>query len=95
MLELIKKALRITHNALDAVLLNDIDAALKDMNRLGVNEYNTATDDPLIIKCVELYVKWQEDFNNDGERFREAYERMRDGLSMSEGYTCTTTASSF
>ena len=48
MLELIKKALRITHNQLDSVLLNDISAALKDMNRLGINEYTTATADSYV-----------------------------------------------
>jgi len=94
MLELIKKALRITHNQLDNVLLNDISAALKDMNRLGINEYTTATDDPLIIKCVELYVKAAEDWNGEGEKWQSAYEKMRDGLSMSEGYICTTITSS-
>ena len=95
MLELIKTALRITHNQLDDVLANDIAAALADMKRLGTNEYTTATTDPLVIKCVELYVKWQEDFGGEGERFQAAYEKMRDGLSLSEGYTCTTTASNF
>ena len=96
MLELIKKALRITHNQLDEVLNNDIAAALEDMKRLGLNEYTTATEDPLVIKCVELFVKWQEDFGGEGERFQAAYEKMRDGLSMSEGfYTCTMTASNF
>lgn len=94
MLEKIKKALRITHNQLNDVLLTDIAAALKDMNRLGINEYTSATDDPLVIKCVELYVKAVEDWNAEGERWMAAYEKMRDGLSMSEGYRCTTTASS-
>lgn len=84
MLALVKKALRITHKQLDDVIQSDIDACLLDLKRVGILRIDE--EDALIKKLVELYTKGEEDYQGKGDRYRAAYEKMRDAVSMCGEY---------
>lgn len=83
MLEGLKTAMRIVHNRLDDDLQLNIDACKLDLQRVGVN---TDSLDDLQKKAIELYTKWQYDYNGKGEQYRKNYESLRDALSMSSDY---------
>lgn len=83
MLEQIKLALRISHNALDTEIQSTISAALLDMGRVGIN---TSSNDALINKCVELYCKWNYDYLGKGENWQKAYDSLRNAMSMCGDY---------
>lgn len=81
--EEIRKSMRITHSLLDEEIQSNIDTALRDMRRVGVN---IAQDDALINKACELYVKSQFDYQKKGDQYRKNYEALRDAMSMSGAY---------
>lgn len=83
MLEQIKKAMRISHNALDSDIQSNISSALADLARVGVN---VEVDDELISKAVELYCKWQYEYLGKAEQYQKNYELLRDSLSLSGDY---------
>lgn len=83
MFEKIKAALRLTDDALDEEINDNIKAALADMCRVGVE---SAEEEKLIGKCVELYCKAQMNFCGEGERYEKQYERLRDALSLCARY---------
>lgn len=88
MLEKIKLSMRIFHNAIDASIQSDIAACMSDLQRVGVHA-DAAVDssqDALICKAAELYCKWQNDFNGKGEQHKQAYENLRDAISLCESY---------
>ena len=89
MLEKIRLALRFNTKALDDEISNNIDAALSDLRRVGVDA--DAQDpkklaDSLVYKACELYCKWQFDFRGKGEQFRQNYESLRDAMSLCGKY---------
>lgn len=84
MLDLIKLGLRITHSKLDRDILTNIDTCILDLKRVGV--VNIDYFNPLIIKAVELYCKWQYDFNSKGERYEKAYVNLANALSLCGDY---------
>ena len=89
MLEKIKLSMRIFHNAIDSDIQSNIDACLLDLQRVGIHgsiAVNTS-EDALIVKATELYCKWQNDFNAKGDQHRQAYENLRDAMSLCEKYT--------
>lgn len=88
MLEKIKLALRISHDALDADIESNISACMHDLQRVGVSPSAAikSSEDPLITKAAELYCKWQYDFNGKGEQFKAAYEDLRDAMSLCSKY---------
>ena len=85
-LDKIKTALRISHDKLDEDIINNIDACLLDLKRVGVN---VSEPDALIDKACELYCKYQYDYQNKGEQFRQSYESLRDALSLCDDYKNT------
>lgn len=89
MLEKIKLAMRIFHNAIDPDIDSNIDACMLDLQRVGVNESaaKKTTTDALICKAAEMYCKWQYDYNGKGDQFRQAYENLRDAISLCGSYT--------
>lgn len=84
--EEIRKSMRISHHEDDDEISNNIAACLADMKRIGVD---TQKDSKLIDKACEIYCKAQFDFQGKGEKYNVAYEKLRDGMSMSEDYKCT------
>ena len=84
MLAAVKENLRITTTALDTDLQDDIDAALADLQRVGIDV--TDQSQPLIIKAVKLYCRWQQNYKDKGEKYGEAYKGLRDSLSLAGDY---------
>ena len=83
MLTELKAAMRIVHDKLDSDLQLNIDACKLDLQRVGIN---TDSLNDLLKKAIELYAKWQYDYNGKGEQYRKNYESLRDALSMSGDY---------
>lgn len=88
MLEKIKMSMRIFHNAIDSDIESNVAACMLDLRRVGVHKDNAiaTSADALICKAAELYCKWQYDYNGKGDQFRQAYENLRDALSLCEDY---------
>lgn len=80
----VKTAMRITHDKLNADIQSNIDAALDEMSRVGIDVSDTTKD--LIYKGTELYCKQQYDYLGKGEQYRANFEGLCVALSMSEGY---------
>ncbi len=91
MFTLIKQALKITINAFDAEIKSNIDTALLELSRVGVDVTditNASTDtNKLILKACELYCKWQFNFMSKGEQFEKNFNALRDALSVTSQYT--------
>lgn len=84
MIDKIKVSLRIKHAQADEDLQDIISACKMDLQRVGVTK--TTDDDFLIIQAVKLYVKWHWDFEGQADRYRKAYEALRDSLSLCGDY---------
>lgn len=84
MLETIKIAMGISHDMLDEALALNIQASLIDLKRVGVKIADET--DPLIIKAVELYCKWQLNYSGLGERFERAYSNLANALALCGDY---------
>ncbi|MEE1017855.1 MAG: hypothetical protein UH824_00040 [Acutalibacteraceae bacterium] len=87
MLDAVKKALRITHSALDGEIKSVISAALLDMSRVGivtdkVDIADESSYDELILQCVTLYSKWNFDYLGKAEQWLKAYENLRNAMSL-------------
>lgn len=81
--EKIRRSMRITHTLLDNEIQNNINTALRDMRRVGVD---ITKEDALVDKACELYVKSQFDYQKKGDQFRKNYEELRDAMSLSKEY---------
>ena len=84
MLAAVKENLRISGTALDTDLQDDIDAALMDLHRVGIDV--TDQSQPLIIKAVKLYCRWQQDYMGKGEQYCKAYTGLMQALSLAGDY---------
>lgn len=84
MLDEIKLSLRMFHNELDTDVQSNIDACMIDMQRVGISAEKAAStsDNPLIRAAAKMYCKWQYDFEGKGEQYHQAYEDLRNALSM-------------
>lgn len=91
MFDEIKKALRLSSAAFDTDIRSNIDTALLELSRVGVNVSNlsnaSADANRLIAKACELYCKWQFNFMSKGEQFQSNFEQLRDALSVTSQYT--------
>lgn len=83
MLESVKTDLRISHSKLDGDILENINAARLDMKRLGVD---ADLDNDLVKKAIKLYVRWQYNFENQADRYMNAYQDMILVMSMAKDY---------
>ena len=80
----VKANLRISGNALDDDIQGDIDAALMDLKRVGIDTSDQSQ--PLIIKAVKLYCRWQQDYMGKGEQYCKAYTGLMQALSLAGDY---------
>jgi hypothetical protein len=80
----VKANLRISGTALDTDLQDDIDAALMDLQRVGIDTSDQSQ--PLIIKAVKLYCRWQQDYMGKGEQYCKAYTGLMQALSLAGDY---------
>lgn len=87
----IKESMRIKHTASDNQIQNDIEAAILDLIRVGVQPYSdvkskSLKDDALINKAIELYCKGEADFQGKGQQYIVSYEKLRDSMSLCGDY---------
>lgn len=87
MLEQIKLALRITTDAVDEEIQTLIDAAIAEMQGLGVTASVESSEDPQIVTAVVAYCKWQFGANEDADRWRDIYHTKLAQLKTMTGYT--------
>ena len=84
MLEKIKLDLRVAHNEMDSDILDNIDAALSDMERAGVIKIDKT--DTLTVRAVKHFCRWQYNFEGEGDRYRQMYENLVSAMSLHERY---------
>ena len=79
-----RQMLRITNQKLDAEL-EDLKAAfLIDLNLCGVNQI--PTDDKLVKSALRLYLRWQENYNGEADRYAKAYNSLKIAISLADEY---------
>ena len=76
----VKNALRITHNGMDDELVDIIDACKQDLMFAGVADIDPKK--PLIRRAVILYAKAHFSFSDDGQRFHQAYDSLKNLLRL-------------
>jgi uncharacterized phage protein (predicted DNA packaging) len=88
MLNDIKIALRISHEALDTELLDLIEAARHDLTLSGVSSVKVKDEtDPLIKRAIITYCKANFGYDNpDAVRFQESYNSLKQHLSIAGDY---------
>ncbi len=88
MLVKIKDSMRISHSALDDTLTDDINAGALELKRSGVSVFDQGLirDDELIVNAIRFFVMAAEDYNGKAEQYTQAFERLRNALSLSDGY---------
>ena len=79
-----KKWLRAISNAADDEYVQTIEACVLDLKNAGVAEPDL--EDPLIQQAVKLYLKAQAGYEENAERFNDAYEHMKKSLGISSTY---------
>ena len=82
-LDKVKKDLRISHSKLDEDIQDNIEACKLDLKRVGID---VTKSDVLLEKAIKLYLRWQYNFENQADRYRNAYESLRNALSLCEDY---------
>ncbi len=87
----IKDSMRIKHSASDDSIQKDIEAAILDLVRVGVQPYydvelKALKEDALINKAIELYCKGEADFQGKGPQYTASYEKLRDSISLCGDY---------
>ena len=75
LLDEVKVALRVTSDAFDTEIQGLIEAAKRDLNRVGVDEARVDSD-PLAKMAVVLFAKSRFGYDNsDASRFEDAYRQ--------------------
>ena len=83
MLDKVKLALRLSGTALDGEVSDLINAAIADLRLVGINipaeagSSSKTLGDPLLDRAVVLYAKAEFGFNDDAERYRNAYDYLK------------------
>lgn len=83
LLDVARSALRLTTNALDMELTEEVDACLL---RLHIAGADGAEDDPLVKDAVRAFVRWQHDFCGRGNEWKTCFEELRDAMGLTEEY---------
>lgn len=92
MIDKVKLVLRLSGAALDGEVEDLINAAIADMRLVGIKipvDKGASSDtlgDPLLDRAVMLYAKAEFGFNDDGERYRKAYDYLKCALSLAGAY---------
>lgn len=79
-----KKWLHAISDASDDEYVQTIDACVLDLKNAGVAEPDLA--DPLIQQAVKLYLKAHAGYEENAEKFNEAYEHLKIALGISSDY---------
>ncbi|MDZ4567466.1 head-tail connector protein [Bacillus cereus] len=88
MLEVVKKALRISHTALDDEVDDLIEAARTDLKLSGVSGFKSNDDtDPLIKRAIIMYAKANFIVDvKEAERFQLSYNMLKNHLTLAGDY---------
>ena len=84
MLELIRAALRITTTAFDDEMDAQIEACKKELALAGVTVIDE--DDKLFLHAAILYIKAYFGYNNESEKYTQAFNAIRDAMALSGDY---------
>lgn len=93
MLERVKLALLISGNDFDSELMDDINAAAKDLGIAGVEGLTVSTDsdDALVIRAIITYCGYQFELMHGSldrsEAFKKSYDEQKAQLGMATNYT--------
>ena len=85
MLELVKRALRVTASVFDTELAALIEAALDDLEIAGVTARDNE-DRPLIRRAVTTYCKANFGEPEDYDRLKASYDEQKSQLMTAVGY---------
>lgn len=80
----VKKALRITNNALDEEIEDIIGTCKKDLQISGV-EIIDETDE-LIVQACKTYARAEFDYAGKGDRYKECYSLLKQHLALCGDY---------
>ena len=89
-LEEMRLMLRISHNLIDAELETLKASFLEDLAMCGVTRI--PDNDALVKSCLRMYLRWQENYNGEAERYKEAYTGLKIAMSLVEEYKQAVTA---
>ena len=88
MLDVVKKALRVSHNVFDDEVMDLIEAARYDLKLSGVSNFKANDDtNPLIKRAIIMYAK--ANFIPDAkesERFQLSYNMVKHHLTLAGDY---------
>lgn len=84
MLAVVKNDLGIRHNKKDSSLTTAIETAAQRLSMIGVNVIDL--NDPTTETAVLLFVRHWENFQGDGERYLELFERLANAMSHALEY---------
>ena len=82
LLAAVKLDLGIKSSAKESDLSDTVDAALEDISRHGVSESKIDPESPSIKQAVKLYCRAAYNFQGDGERYSQSYEKYVNGLAL-------------
>lgn len=88
MLDLVKKALRVTTSYFDDELSQLIGAALIDLGFGGASPDVLSEDyDPLVNQAVITYIKMNFGLPEDYDKLKKSYDEQKAQMGMATGYT--------
>lgn len=86
MLNEVKTALRVSHNALDSEFNDLIDEARHDLMLSGISSIKATDDtDPLIKRAIKLYCKANSS-DKDTEKYQMSYDSLKNHLTLAGDY---------
>lgn len=83
LLDVARSALRLTTEALDEELTEEVEACLRRLHLSGVDGER---EDPLVREAVRAYVRWQHDFCGKGADWEKCFEGLRDSMALAKEY---------
>lgn len=88
MLELIKKALRVTTDAFDDELTQLMDSAIIDLGFGGMDSsIDLDSADPVVTQAVITYCKMNFGLPDDYDRLKKSYDEQKAQLGTATNYT--------
>lgn len=80
----IKLSLRIKNTAYDSEIQDLIDACKVDLNISGVQ--NVDENEPLTAQAIKLYCKGNFGYDDNSEKFQQAYESLKTVMALASDY---------
>lgn len=80
----LRKMVRVSHEKLDSELEDLKMAFLADLSVAGVCKI--PEDDSLAKATLRLYLRWQENYNGEAERYHLSYEATKIAMSLAGEY---------